>query len=398
MFLAVALPWFIDVSLRNPGFPKYAFWEESLLRFTTGARMHRSNGPLYYIPIYFAGFFPWSFFLFFAAWKRMKAWRKLRSEAHEAELFLLTWAAVIFVFFTLSRSKLPGYVLPALPPLSILAGKAWQDARSKLATGAPGWMTAGFAAIVFVGLALGAFAESLHLLPRSAKVLSHIPPSVTHLLPAALFHGAVILAALGILGWRFIRRAHGQMASPIAGWSSFAVAALAVPFLVIVLFKPLAAYAQANSSQELAQTIQASPERDLPIYGYYYFRTGLPFYLRRAVGLVTEDGDETTSNYITLRFSRLNNTPGAKIAQGVSALSFTGPGPLINGSEFQKLAGRSPFLLMARNGQVAGLLSSHAGMEPLWTGWKFSILLVPGGKKPAPAESRALAQGSLLCE
>lgn len=398
VFLAVALPWFIDVSLRNPGFPKYAFWEESLLRFTTGARMHRSNGPLYYIPIYFAGFFPWSFFLFFAAWKRMKAWRKLRSEAHEAELFLLTWAAVIFVFFTLSRSKLPGYVLPALPPLSILAGKAWQDARSKLATGAPGWMTAGFAAIVFVGLALGAFAESLHLLPRSAKVLSHIPPSVTHLLPAALFHGAVILAALGILGWRFIRRAHGQMASPIAGWSSFAVAALAVPFLVIVLFKPLAAYAQANSSQELAQTIQASPERDLPIYGYYYFRTGLPFYLRRAVGLVTEDGDETTSNYITLRFSRLNNTPGAKIAQGVSALSFTGPGPLINGSEFQKLAGRSPFLLMARNGQVAGLLSSHAGMEPLWTGWKFSILLVPGGKKPAPAESRALAQGSLLCE
>ncbi|MGH9342598.1 MAG: ArnT family glycosyltransferase, partial [Terriglobia bacterium] len=192
VFLAVALPWFIDVSLRNPDFPKYAFWEESLLRFTTGARMHRSNGSLYYIPVYFAGFFPWSFFLFFAAWKRIKAWRKLRGDEHQAELFLLAWAAVIFVFFTLSRSKLPGYVLPALPPLSILAGKAWQDARSKLATGVPGWMTAGFAAVVCTGVLTGAFAEWLQFARPSAKALSRIPPSAAHLLPPALFHGAVI--------------------------------------------------------------------------------------------------------------------------------------------------------------------------------------------------------------
>jgi 4-amino-4-deoxy-L-arabinose transferase-like glycosyltransferase len=72
VLLAVTLPWFIDVSVRNPDFPKYAFWDESLLRFTTGAHMHRSNGILYYIPVYLAGFFPWSFFLLFAGWKWIK--------------------------------------------------------------------------------------------------------------------------------------------------------------------------------------------------------------------------------------------------------------------------------------------------------------------------------------
>ncbi|MGH9378188.1 MAG: glycosyltransferase family 39 protein [Terriglobia bacterium] len=392
VLLAVALPWFIDVSLRNPGFPKYALWEESLLRFTTGAQMHRSNGPLYYIPVYFAGFFPWSFFFIIAALKRVKGWRKLRDEAHQAELFLLTWAGVVFVFFTISQSKLPGYVLPALPPLSILVGKAWQDAfagegrrdgdtNSRLAAGAPGGLAGGFVAVIFTGLLMGASAEALHFVRPTAKILSRIPPSVTHLLPSALFHGAVILVALGALGWRLIRRAPRRT----VGWPAFTVAALVVPLLAIALFQPLASYAQVDSSRELAETIQRSAARNLPIYGYYYFRTGLPFYLQRPIGLVTEDGDETTSNYITARFSRFHNRPATSIAQDASATPLLTPGPLIDGLELKPLIGGASFLLMARNNQLAELLGSYAGIEPLWTGWRFSILLVPVSKKTEPA-------------
>lgn len=372
VFLAVALPWFIAVSMRNPSFPKYAFWEESLLRFTTGAGMHRSNGPLYYIPVYFAGFFPWSFFLLFAAWARIKGWRKLREEAHEAELFLFTWAAVIFIFFTFSRSKLPGYVLPALPPLSLLAAKAWEDTKSKPAPSATGWMDGGFGVMTATGVALGIGAEWLRALRSSSKVLTHIPPSVAHLLPGALLHGAVILAALGFLGWRWNRRARSR----IAAWSAFAAAALAVPLLALVWFPALAGYAQAGSSRELARTILRSHEKNLPVYGYYYFRTGLPFYLQRPVGLITEDGDETTSNYITHRFTQLHNTPGARICPSCPTPPLVSAGPLIDGADFSKLVGRTPFLLMARNNQVAELMSS-SGMEALWTGWKFSVLLVP---------------------
>ena len=48
----------------------------------------------------------------------------------------------------------------------------------------------------------------------------------------------------------------------------------------------------------LSRTLLASPQKDLTVYGFYYFRTSLPFYLRRPVGIVTGGGGELTSNYI----------------------------------------------------------------------------------------------------
>ena len=62
MFMAAALPWFLAVSWENPDFPRYAFWNESLMRFTTGSA--RRSGPLYYyLPVFIFGFLPWSLFL-----------------------------------------------------------------------------------------------------------------------------------------------------------------------------------------------------------------------------------------------------------------------------------------------------------------------------------------------
>lgn len=79
VFLATALPWFIAVSARNPEFPRYALWQESLRRFATGST-RRSGSFLYYLPVYLLGFFPWSFFLLFAAANRWKRWREIRDE------------------------------------------------------------------------------------------------------------------------------------------------------------------------------------------------------------------------------------------------------------------------------------------------------------------------------
>ncbi len=95
VFLAVALPWFIAVSVRNPDFPRYAFWNESLKRFTTGAA-HRGGGILYYLPVFLGGFFPWSLFLLLAGWNRLRRWRELKQEAGRPILFLLCWAAWVF--------------------------------------------------------------------------------------------------------------------------------------------------------------------------------------------------------------------------------------------------------------------------------------------------------------
>ena len=71
VFLALTLPWFIAVSMRNPDFPRYAFWNESLKRFSSGAA-HRGGGILYYFPVFLGGFFPWSIFLLLAGWNRLR--------------------------------------------------------------------------------------------------------------------------------------------------------------------------------------------------------------------------------------------------------------------------------------------------------------------------------------
>ena len=126
VFIALALPWFVAVSLRNPDFPHYALWTESLKRFATG-NAHRGGGIFYYIPVYLGGFAPWSIFLLLAGWNRLKRWRELKQEASQPILFLLSWAILVFGFFTISHSKLPSYFLPAVVPLSILMGLAWRD-------------------------------------------------------------------------------------------------------------------------------------------------------------------------------------------------------------------------------------------------------------------------------
>jgi 4-amino-4-deoxy-L-arabinose transferase-like glycosyltransferase len=122
VLLAAALPWFIAVSMRNPDFPRYAFWNESLKRFTTTAA-HRGGGIFYYIPVFLGGFFPWSIFLLLGGWNRLRRWRELKQEAGRPILFLLSWAGWVFVFFSGSHSKLPTYFLPAIVPLSILMQK-----------------------------------------------------------------------------------------------------------------------------------------------------------------------------------------------------------------------------------------------------------------------------------
>lgn len=377
VFLAVVLPWFIAVSLRNPDFPRYALWRESLLRFTTGARMHRAQSIFYYVPVYFGGFFPWSLFLLCAAWVRRKSWRRLRAPECRAPLFLLVWAGVVFVFFTVSHSKLPGYFLPAIVPLSILTGIVWRQAGRTDASGdhkLSGWMNAGFGITILAGLAMVAAG----LLLRHHGFATHLkmPPSVAGMLPSALFSGGVIVAALAFLSRNFASRPRSAASQPL----SFAVIAFTLPLLVIRWMAPLKHYYSVDSSRELAHMILESPDRSLPIYGFYYFRTSLPFYLRRPVGLVSTDGDEITSNYVIAHYhgwlSGKVPAAAAVAAENKSDDIERGRFPLLmDGAQFKQLAQSPgpPFLLMVRNNEVNLALDSAGRLDPRWEAWKYSV-------------------------
>ena len=118
---AVAAPWYLLVTLRNGNaFIDDFFWKQQFARFTTGAFLH--DRPFwFYPPVLLAGLFPWSPFLLLLFSKRIYKYR------HAA--FLLAWFASGFLFFSISRGKLPGYLLPLLPPVAALLGIAIEKAQ-----------------------------------------------------------------------------------------------------------------------------------------------------------------------------------------------------------------------------------------------------------------------------
>jgi len=125
VFFGVTLPWFIGLSLQHPDFPYYGLIEESFHRFTT-TTFHRSQ-PFYFYALIVAGLFlPWSFILpeaGVAAWKR-------KSAMSSADRLCLVWSVVVVIFFSLSKSKLPGYILTATVASGILVARFFAQAMA----------------------------------------------------------------------------------------------------------------------------------------------------------------------------------------------------------------------------------------------------------------------------
>jgi hypothetical protein len=392
VFLAVVLPWFISISIRYPDFPRYALLEESLARFS-GGFVHRKGSLLYYFPVYLAGFFPWSIFLLWAGWNRHKRWKEIRFEQNRSTLFLLTWSVVIFVFFSLSQSKLPGYFLPAIVPLGILMAKAWADVASQGSIRSPDWLTAGFASLLGVGLIVAASSQLAIFGSAHSHLANRVHPAVFAMLKPSILYTGLILAALAIVGRNIAARARGRSLSLAA----FALLALTTPMLLVRWIAPLRAYAETNSSRRLADTILSSPERDLPIYGYYYFRTSLPFYLRRPVGLVTTRGNELTSNYLVWQVRKIRQGLSPEVRSKVFPRTFKDLDPLpvdqrrlLDILELIDLTRSSPQtrLILVRNTHVSMLAHDVDRVEPLWTGWDFSVWKIPAGSQKSEVRNQ----------
>jgi len=381
VFLAAVLPWFISISIRHPDFPRYALLEESVARLF-GGLVHRKGGLLYYFPVYLVGFFPWSIFLLWAGWNRLKRWKEIKLERNRSALFLLTWALVTFLFFSLSQSQLPGYFLPAIVPLGILMARAWDDVATPGATRSPDWLTAGFASLLGVGLLVAASSQLAVFGSPHSHWARQLDPTVFAMLKPSVLYTGLILAALAVVGRNIAARARGTSLSV----ATLVLLALTAPALLGRWIAPLKAYAENNSSRRLADTILSSPEKDLPIYGYYYFRTSLPFYLQRTVGLVTTDGNELTSNYLAWRVGLIRRRSSLAAGQEVLPRTFNVLDPLpvdqrrlLAVLEFIDLSRSSPQprLVLVRNTHVGLLANDVKRVEPLWTGGGYSVWQIP---------------------
>ena len=134
LFLAMVLPWYIAVQKKNPTFVREFFLEHNLERFGTNRYQHHQPF-YYYLIVLVIALMPWTVFalralvdaiqISIAEWKarsRPQRYLGYQRAGDAFPEFLVLWALFPILFFSFSGSKLPGYILPALPPITILTG------------------------------------------------------------------------------------------------------------------------------------------------------------------------------------------------------------------------------------------------------------------------------------
>ncbi len=126
--LAIAAPWYFAENAATHGdFFKEFFLKQNLDR-AMGVVDHKA-GPLYYIPFFFGGTFPWCLFIFLLTplWlrdpiRKFKSAQAALTERDKLTIFSITSTAFIFLFFSILPTKLDSYILPAMPSVAMITG------------------------------------------------------------------------------------------------------------------------------------------------------------------------------------------------------------------------------------------------------------------------------------
>jgi 4-amino-4-deoxy-L-arabinose transferase-like glycosyltransferase len=291
-FLLIVAPWYLWVDARNPGYLSYYFWDEHFSRYLTD-EFERDRSWFYFFFVLAVGFLPWTLWLGSVA---KDAWQKL----DDKNLFLILWAVLPFLFFSVSNSQLPHYVLLIYPPLAILSGQMIA-AHFKQPASKKTWLlylpwipSAGSVLYFLVG---GVWP---HLLPMPLR------DNVSENLISIGLSAAIMTFFLGVFVYAKVK-GHGrnQLAAYLCIWGGMAL----FPWLVGQFMETVAA---SRSAKALAQ--RAAPfitqHSQLAIYDTYL--TGLIFYLRsdRPIWVVGSPGKTTWmgSPYVSRHFPK--PTPG----------------------------------------------------------------------------------------
>ena len=208
LYFAIVLPWFIAVQHQNPDFFRVFFMEHNLERFATNRYEHQQ--PFwYYLIVVVLAVMPWTVIAVRALidgiqtsvceWRARHSSRCKRCPGGPGDAFpefLVLWALIPILFFSLSQSKLPGYILPSIPPITILTGDYLFRRRQP---GLNRWVLLGHAALC------GVMTMSTLLLPWFVTHGAQMPP--LHALIAALLAaaGAALLILIVVRGYGVAR-------------------------------------------------------------------------------------------------------------------------------------------------------------------------------------------------
>ena len=267
LMLAITVPWFWLVARRNPEFLHFFFIHEHFERYTSGA--HRRGAPFwYFVPQLLGGFLPW-----LGLWPAIaaQAIRAPKAPGLQPVLLLAAWSVSIFVFFSASGSKLPGYIVPMLPALAILAALALDSLTARA------WSRQLLGALIVAGLLVAAS-------PFVARLSSDSTPQALFRAYAPWLTAAAVVLVAGVLVAMALQRRQRQQDSIwVYGLAMFIATSIGV-----VGHETLG---RSVSGIDLVPPIQALLKPGMPLYGVRLLDHTLPFYLRRPLVMV-EGPDE----------------------------------------------------------------------------------------------------------
>jgi 4-amino-4-deoxy-L-arabinose transferase-like glycosyltransferase len=264
VFFAIVTPWFYLVMKANPEFFERFFIYEHYTRFTT-KDLGRYQPWYYFIPILLAGALPWTVTMFGTMWRTVHDSR-LPAQMFNSRRFLLVWAVFVYVFFSVSGSKLPSYLLPMFPALALLMGKYIAEMRERVLF----WqvLPALIAPLALFWLAqnVGSLADT----PNQAELYPHYAPwlAMAGLVSLSSLLGGMVLLWRGRKPAAVLVLSLGALLTAQTGLSGYETVA------------------RERSAKHIAEAIRSEAKPDIPFYSVLTYEQTLPFYLERTFTLV----------------------------------------------------------------------------------------------------------------
>jgi 4-amino-4-deoxy-L-arabinose transferase-like glycosyltransferase len=277
IYAAIAAPWFVLAARRNPEFLRFFFIHEHVDRYLENAE--HGWGPYFFVVVVIAGMWPWICLVPMGVRELMRTRgggdeaeaRRRRPAARGSLAFLLWWFGIILVFFSIPRAKLGSYILPAIPPLAIVAGYALCR-LPRLEVSSLRRLFGTLALLNFGATAAVAF----------ARAYSHSQSESALLADALAATGALTVASVAglAIAWR------GRNAAAAAGALALGVVvALGVMGKARMDAQPLGSY------RELARSIVPYLGPGCRLSSYRHFVQALPFYTGHRESLVDYRGE-----------------------------------------------------------------------------------------------------------
>jgi len=280
IFLAIAAPWFVAVSMANDEFAQFFFIHEHFARFLT--RAHRRVEPWwYFLPIVAAGFLPWMFAMPAAI---ARAWREEEGRDFQPLRISILWAAFVVAFFSASGSKLPTYVLPAFPPLALVLGRYLQLAPERRLA-----LWSGLAIPVALILVVVAY---------------RVPDSAKDAWTRALYEGAMpwaVAAALILLAGAIVTT---LLMLRRKRWPALAVAAFAAILLIDCGEEAYEELTPRQSGVGVAEKMKAQMKPGSRLYSVGHYEQTVPFYLQRTLQLFDYEDEFEVGQKAEAKFAK----------------------------------------------------------------------------------------------